>query len=85
VGTVDTLGHVACVRANEVEVFPEEACSDCSTCSGGDVYLLPPGITAQEARIPFTRLTGISTALSIHVTGFGETRTVTISDHGFIQ
>jgi prepilin-type N-terminal cleavage/methylation domain-containing protein len=86
VGTVETLGHVACVRADEVEVFPEDVCADCSTCSGGDVYLLPPGITADEARIPFTRLSGISTALhSINVTGFGETRTVTVSEHGFIQ
>jgi prepilin-type N-terminal cleavage/methylation domain-containing protein len=79
-------GHVACIRTNTVEVFSATECTgDCSSCSGGTVYPLPPGITADEARVHFSRLRGASTDTTLNVSGFGETRTITVSDHGFVQ
>lgn len=86
VGDADMPGHVACVREGGVEVFTQEACpGDCSACVGGEMHSLPPGIVAEEVRIPFSRLDGASANTSIDIMGFGGTRTITVSDHGFIQ
>ena len=86
VGGTGVPSHVACVRDDEVELFTADACpGDCSTCSGGDRYPLPPGVTAEEARISFSRISGASAEAVVNVSGFGNTRTVTVSDHGFIE
>jgi type II secretory pathway pseudopilin PulG len=77
--------HGVCVRTDEVLVY-KNGCTDCSTCPG-EVYPLPPGVTATPANIAFERLTGATaSSVDIEVTGFNATtRTVRVYEHGLIE
>ena len=77
--------HGVCVRTDEVVVYKKE-CTDCSTCTG-EVYPLPPGVTATPAQIEFERLTGATASfVEIEVTGFNATtRTVRVYKHALIE
>ena len=86
VGGLGVDSHVACVRSDEVSIYTLTNCpGDCSSCSNGDTFPLPPGVTSSVARIEFSRLSGDSSATTIDVSGFGKTRSVLVTDHGYIQ
>jgi prepilin-type N-terminal cleavage/methylation domain-containing protein len=83
-GVVGTA-HGVCVRTDDVVVY-KGGCTDCSTCTG-EVYPLPPGVSATPANITFDRLTGSTASfVEIEVTGFNATtRTVRVYEHGLIE
>lgn len=81
---VDGVGHGVCLRLNEAVVYAQGACANCDTCNG-EIYPLPPGTILTVGQVEFEKISGESSPQAITVTRQGDSRVVTISDHGFIE